>query len=108
VAGGRLASPDQAVRYGSLLAVRGRIERGLVIMAHKSRGEGCDAKAEEASVPVSEELAAFIEENKDTFEYVVGKAMALQLVYGWSTEEAVAEVMREVRSSQSDGGDYDE
>ena len=47
-------------------------------------------------VPISDEFAAYLEENLAAFRQVIGTAMSLQIIHGLSMKEAVAQAMREV------------
>ena len=49
-----------------------------------------------AEMPISDELAEYIEENLPAFQQVIGTAMSLQIIHGLSMKEAVAQAMREV------------
>ena len=50
-----------------------------------------------AEMPISDELAAYLEENLPAFQQVISKALSLQIIHGLSIKEAVAEAMREVQ-----------
>ena len=58
--------------------------------------EGMENPAVTVTMPINDELAAYLEENLIAFQQVISKAMSLQIIHGLSMKEAVAEAMREV------------
>ena len=58
--------------------------------------EGMENPAVTVTMPINDELAAYLEENLIAFRQVIGTAMSLQIIHGLSMKEAVAQAMREV------------